>query len=46
MKIRKFGNIYQIEFLPNVFPINCYLVDGGLNLTLIDTGMAGNFKSG
>ncbi|HIW71196.1 MAG TPA: MBL fold metallo-hydrolase [Candidatus Levilactobacillus faecigallinarum] len=40
MKIRKFGNIYQLAFLPIVFPINCYLVDEGPDLTLIDTGMA------
>lgn len=40
MKIRQFGNIYQLAFLPNIFPINCYLVDEGADLTLADTGMA------
>lgn len=40
MRIRQFGNIYQLAFLPTIFPINCYLVDEGVDLTLIDTGMA------
>jgi glyoxylase-like metal-dependent hydrolase (beta-lactamase superfamily II) len=40
MKVRQFGNVYQLAFLPKIFPINCYLVDEGMDLTLIDTGMA------
>lgn len=39
MRMRRFGNIYQLTFLPHLFPINCYLVDEGAELTLVDTGM-------
>ncbi|WP_143461926.1 MBL fold metallo-hydrolase [Levilactobacillus enshiensis] len=40
MKTKQFGHIYQLTFLPRLFPINCYLVDEGRELMLVDTGMS------
>lgn len=40
MRMRRFDQIYQLTFLPHLFPINCYLVDEGADLTLVDTGMS------
>ncbi|WP_064093189.1 MBL fold metallo-hydrolase [Rossellomorea aquimaris] len=39
MRILKFGELYQITFLANFFPVNCYIVDEGEELTLIDAGL-------
>jgi glyoxylase-like metal-dependent hydrolase (beta-lactamase superfamily II) len=39
MRIRQYGTVYQLTFLPRAFPINCYLVVEDAELTLIDAGM-------
>jgi glyoxylase-like metal-dependent hydrolase (beta-lactamase superfamily II) len=39
MRIRQYGTVYQLTFLPRAFPINCYLVEEDTELTLIDAGM-------
>jgi glyoxylase-like metal-dependent hydrolase (beta-lactamase superfamily II) len=39
MRIRQYGTVYQLTFLPRAFPINCYLVEEDAELTLIDAGM-------
>ncbi|MBT2581549.1 MBL fold metallo-hydrolase [Planococcus sp. ISL-109] len=41
MRVKKVGNVYQLAFMPNMFPINCYLVEEQQELTLIDCGLAG-----
>lgn len=40
MKVATYGTIHQLTFGPRVFPINCFLVEGEDELTLIDTGLA------
>ncbi|WP_246943836.1 MBL fold metallo-hydrolase [Bacillus pinisoli] len=40
MKLTRVGSIYQIAFMPKIFPINCYFVEEEDGLTLIDTGMS------
>lgn len=40
MRMIKNGFLYQVTFMANVFPVNCYLVEEGDGLTLIDAAMA------
>lgn len=42
--LTKINTVYQLNFLPTVFSINCYLVEEETDLTWIDTGMAFCFK--
>ncbi|WP_285768357.1 MBL fold metallo-hydrolase [Peribacillus sp. SI8-4] len=35
----KAGTIYQLSFMPRVFPVNCYLVEEEDGLTLIDAAL-------
>jgi glyoxylase-like metal-dependent hydrolase (beta-lactamase superfamily II) len=44
MKLTRFANVYQLTFLPNVFPVNCYVVEEKSELTLIDTGIPNSYK--
>jgi glyoxylase-like metal-dependent hydrolase (beta-lactamase superfamily II) len=39
MKITKIGPIYQLSFMPRLFPVNCYLIEEKDRLTLIDTAL-------
>ncbi|WP_456272215.1 MBL fold metallo-hydrolase [Bacillus sp. AK031] len=39
MKVTKRNNLYQLAFMPNFFPVNCYLIEEESSLTLIDTGL-------
>jgi glyoxylase-like metal-dependent hydrolase (beta-lactamase superfamily II) len=39
MRIRQYGTVYQLTFLPRAFPINCYLIEEDAELTLIDAAM-------
>ncbi|MFB7305347.1 MBL fold metallo-hydrolase [Heyndrickxia sporothermodurans] len=39
MRILKEKSIYQLSFLPNVFPVNCYFVEEEGSLTLIDAAL-------
>jgi glyoxylase-like metal-dependent hydrolase (beta-lactamase superfamily II) len=39
MRITKEGNLIQLSFLPNIFPVNCYLVEEETELTLIDAAL-------
>ncbi|EOA3903032.1 MBL fold metallo-hydrolase [Bacillus cytotoxicus] len=39
MKLTQINNIYQLAFLPNLFPVNCYLVEESDGLTLIDAAL-------
>ncbi|WP_053365040.1 MBL fold metallo-hydrolase [Bacillus sp. FJAT-27245] len=39
MKMTKEGALYQLAFLPRVFPVNCYLVEEDKGLTLVDAAL-------
>jgi glyoxylase-like metal-dependent hydrolase (beta-lactamase superfamily II) len=39
MRMIKKGFLYQVTFMPAVFPVNCYLVEEGDGLTLIDAAL-------
>ncbi|WP_409273546.1 MBL fold metallo-hydrolase [Neobacillus sp. SCS-31] len=39
MKITKEGSLYQLAFMPRVFPVNCYLVEEEEGLTLVDAAL-------
>ncbi|RIV16479.1 MBL fold metallo-hydrolase, partial [Alicyclobacillaceae bacterium I2511] len=40
MRLTPFGHCVQVTFFPDVFPVNCYLVQESDGLTLVDTGMS------
>lgn len=44
MRIRKHGFIYQLTFLPNIFPVNCYFVEEKTELTLVDAALPYSYK--
>lgn len=39
MKLTKEGFLYQLAFMPSVFPVNCYFVEEEDSLTLIDAAL-------
>ncbi|MBG9734412.1 MBL fold metallo-hydrolase [Paenibacillus alvei] len=39
MRMRKQGHIFQLSFLPRLFPVNCYLVEEEHGLTLVDAAL-------
>jgi glyoxylase-like metal-dependent hydrolase (beta-lactamase superfamily II) len=45
MRIRQYGQLYQLTFLPNFFPVNCYLVEEETELTLIDAALPYSAKA-
>ncbi|MFD2443648.1 MBL fold metallo-hydrolase [Bacillus sp. CGMCC 1.16607] len=44
MRIQKQGFLYQITFLTNIFPVNCYIVEEESELTLIDAALPYSHK--
>ncbi|WCK56614.1 MBL fold metallo-hydrolase [Aneurinibacillus sp. Ricciae_BoGa-3] len=44
MRVQKHGFIYQLTFLPNFFPVNCYLLEEDSELTLIDAALSYTYK--
>jgi glyoxylase-like metal-dependent hydrolase (beta-lactamase superfamily II) len=40
MRVTQEGDLYQLTWLPRIFPVNCYLVEEEQGLTLIDAGMS------
>lgn len=44
MKLTKIANVFQLTFLPNIFPVNCYLVEEAAGLSLVDTGLPNSYK--
>lgn len=44
MRMIKNGFLYQVTFMPNFFPVNCYLVEEGEELTLIDAALPNSAK--
>lgn len=39
MRVIKNGLLYQLTFMPTIFPVNCYLVEEEDSLTLIDAAL-------
>lgn len=44
MKITRNGALYQLAFMPRIFPVNCYLVEEEEELTLVDAAMPFSVK--
>jgi glyoxylase-like metal-dependent hydrolase (beta-lactamase superfamily II) len=44
VRVIKNGFLYQVTFMPNVFPVNCYLVEEEDGLTLIDAALPYSVK--
>ena len=44
MRVTQEGSLYQLTWLPRIFPVNCYLVEEEEELTLIDAGMSYSMK--
>lgn len=39
MRVKKVQNVYQLAFMPKMFPVNCYLVEEQDGLTLVDCAL-------
>lgn len=39
MRVTKIGTVFQLSFMPRIFPVNCYLVEEENELTLIDAAL-------
>ncbi|MDD9270680.1 MBL fold metallo-hydrolase [Paenibacillus sp. GCM10023248] len=44
MKLTQIGFLHQVAFMPNFFPVNCYLVEEESELTLIDAALPFSVK--
>lgn len=40
MRVTKRKHLCQLSFMPNLFPVNCYLVEEENSLTLVDAGLS------
>lgn len=45
MKIENIGTVFQLSFMPRIFPVNCYVVEEENELTLIDAALPYSAKS-
>ncbi|KGP91783.1 metallo-beta-lactamase [Pontibacillus chungwhensis BH030062] len=45
MRVTKDDYIYQLTYMPNLFPVNCYFVEEDDHLVLIDAGLSTNKKA-
>ncbi|MCK9862300.1 MBL fold metallo-hydrolase [Paenibacillus sp. ATY16] len=45
MRMTRHEQVYQLTFMPKMFPVNCYLVEEEKSLTLIDAAMPGNAEA-
>lgn len=45
MRIQKQSNLYQLTFMPRLFPVNCYLIEEENGLTLVDTALPSSASS-
>ncbi|WP_127495609.1 MBL fold metallo-hydrolase [Paenibacillus glycanilyticus] len=45
MRMTRHEQVYQLTFMPKMFPVNCYLVEEEKSLTLIDAAMPGNTEA-
>jgi hypothetical protein len=39
MRIVQVQHVYQLTFMPRLFPVNCYLVEENDGFSLIDAGL-------
>lgn len=44
MRLTQEKTLYQLTFLPSIFPVNCYFIEEENGLTLIDTALSFGFK--
>lgn len=44
MKVTKINHVYQLTFMPTLFPVNCYLIEEEEYLTLIDAALPSSYK--
>jgi len=45
MKVSTINAVYQLSFMPRIFPVNCYFVEEENDLTLIDAALSYSAKS-
>ncbi|MCT6816648.1 MAG: MBL fold metallo-hydrolase, partial [Lysinibacillus fusiformis] len=45
MKVSTINAVYQLSFMPRIFPVNCYFVEEQHELTLIDAALPYSAKS-
>lgn len=45
MRMTRHKALYQLTYLPNVFPVNCYFIEEEDGLTLIDAALPNNVKA-
>lgn len=45
MRMTRHQHIYQLTYLPHVFPVNCYLIEEEDDLTLIDAALPNNAEA-
>lgn len=45
MRVKKVGCLYQLSFMPRLFPVNCYLLEEKHELTLIDAALPYSSKA-
>lgn len=45
MRMTRHEQVYQLTFMPTMFPVNCYLVEEEKSLTLIDAAVPGNAEA-
>lgn len=45
MKLTKVDTVYQLSFMPRVFPVNCYFIEEEDSLTLVDAALPYSGKS-
>ncbi|MCG7409698.1 MBL fold metallo-hydrolase [Paenibacillus sp. ACRRX] len=45
MRMSKVHQVFQLSFMPNLFPVNCYLIEEERELTLIDAALPYSDKS-
>ena len=45
MRIKQHGNLYQLTFLPRLFPINAYVYETADALIVLDLGVSNFVKS-
>ncbi|PAD39001.1 MBL fold metallo-hydrolase [Terribacillus sp. 7520-G] len=45
MRIRKQDSLYQLTFMPRLFPVNCYLIEEENELTLVDAALPSSVSS-
>lgn len=44
MRVTLYQTVWQLTFLPALFPVNCYLVEEENEVTLIDAALPGSYK--